>query len=161
MPLKSRALTILSNSASRSKNVGRAIGKVLVSGDVVTLDGDLGAGKTVLAKGIAKGLGLKDADQALTSSTFVLINEYEAEKQKIYHMDWYRLDKLLRDDESTVLECFASDAISLVEWPQRAKQWLPKDRIEIKIKHLGLNKREIRVMGFGVKKDFPGKISLQ
>ena len=138
-------IRIKTNSAAETRRVGEKIGKLLKAGDVVALEGPLGAGKTTLAKGIAKGLGVKD-DREVVSPTFVLIHEYEA-RERIYHMDWYRLSKVEGQDRLLAEECFNSRGITLVEWADRGKNILPKGRIQIALKYKGLEKRVIEISG--------------
>jgi len=119
---------------------------MLKAGDVVALKGELGAGKTTLVKGIAVGLGCAEED--VLSPTFVLINEYQG-REKVYHMDWYRLDSLGAQDAALAEECFAARAVSLVEWADRGQDVLPPGAIEIKLEHRGQNRRLIEVTARG------------
>ena len=111
----------------------------------MALEGPLGAGKTTLVKGIAEGLGVKDKKEVV-SPTFVLIHDYEA-RERIYHMDWYRLSKVKGQDRLLAEECFNSKGITLVEWADRGKTILPKGRIRIVLKYKGLEKRTIEISG--------------
>lgn len=133
-------MEILSKSAAQTKKIGARIGRALKTGDVVALTGDLGAGKTTLVKGIAAGLGVKEKDVA--SPTFVLIHEYEGRK-KIYHIDWYRLKEISSTDRLLAEDCFNADAITLVEWADRALDLLPKHAIRVELKHKGESERLI------------------
>ncbi len=136
--------TFVSCSVAETKKIGRAIGERLVSGDVVALVGDLSAGKTTLVKGLVKGLGAPNPEREIVSPTFVLIREYEG-RCHVYHMDWYRLGCVTGNDKRQVLDCFAQDAVSLVEWADKARPLLPKNRWEIKLQHAGKEKRSISV----------------
>ena len=133
------------NSAEETRKVGENIGKCLKPGDVVALEGPLGAGKTTLIKGIAKGLGVKDK-KAVVSPTFVLVHEYEA-RERIYHMDWYRLSKVEGQDRLQAEEYFNSKGITLVEWADRGKEIFPKGHIRILLRYNGPEKRIIEVHG--------------
>ncbi len=133
------------HSAAETQGVGEKIGECLKAGDVVALEGPLGSGKTTLIKGIAKGLGVKD-EKEVVSPTFVLIHEYEA-RQKVYHMDWYRLPKIEGQDRLMAEECFNSDAVTLVEWADRGKNIFPKHSIQIILKYSGPDKRTIEIRG--------------
>lgn len=135
-------LKIISPSAGSTKAIGRSIGRSLLAGHVVCLSGELGAGKTTLVKGIAEGLGAKSSD--VGSPTFVLTHEYKG-REKIYHLDWYRLDRLEGDDAAEAAERLNDAAVSLVEWPERGKTVLPKQRIEILLKHAGGDKRTLSI----------------
>lgn len=108
---------------------------------VVLLIGNLGAGKTTLAKGIVKGLGAAQPDE-VSSPTFTLIHEYSP---SVYHIDLYRLD---REDQVATLgldEIFDRDAVVLIEWGERFPRVMPADRIEIRLRATGENSREIEV----------------
>lgn len=142
----------LSHSAKGTKDIGRKIGRFLRNGDVVALFGDLGAGKTTLVKGIAKGLGVKK-ESRVASPTFVLIHEYKG-RHKIFHMDWYRLDSLKGFDRELAEECFASQAITLIEWADRGKKILPKEYLRIDLEHSGPRVRRIRLSARGHYQNF-------
>jgi tRNA threonylcarbamoyladenosine biosynthesis protein TsaE len=108
---------------------------------VVLLIGNLGAGKTTLAKGIVKGLGAAQPDE-VSSPTFTLIHEYSP---SVYHIDLYRLD---REDQVATLgldEIFDRNAVVLIEWGERFPRVMPADRIEIRLRATGENSREIEV----------------
>lgn len=131
------------SSPGETQGIGKRIGRLLKAGDVVALEGVLGAGKTTLVKGIAQGLEVKDKAEVV-SPTFVLIHEYEA-REKIYHMDWYRLAKVEGQDELLAQECFDSRAVTLVEWADRGRNILPKNHIRICLKYRGPEKRIIEI----------------
>jgi tRNA threonylcarbamoyladenosine biosynthesis protein TsaE len=109
----------------------------------VLLIGNLGAGKTTLAKGIAKGLGAADPDQ-VSSPTFTLIHEY-GKLPKVYHVDLYRLDRVGEVAALGLEELFEKDAVVLVEWGERFPQIMPAERIEIRIEAGDGDQREITV----------------
>ncbi len=136
-------------SPAQTKQIGLRVGRLLGKGSVVALIGDLGSGKTTFVKGLAKGLGVKD-EKKIVSPTFVLIQEYQG-KQKIYHMDWYRLDTVKGSDAASAMECFESDAVSLVEWADRGKAMLPKEHLRITFKHKTPTSREIVIQPLGIK----------
>jgi tRNA threonylcarbamoyladenosine biosynthesis protein TsaE len=112
----------------------------LKSGDIVFLKGDLGAGKTVFAKGIAKALKVGEAN--VVSPTFVLMNYYEG-KLPIYHFDLYRLEK--PEELKTVQfdEYFYGDGICLIEWPERLGNLAPKEHWLVELTHTTENERQI------------------
>jgi tRNA threonylcarbamoyladenosine biosynthesis protein TsaE len=108
---------------------------------VVLLSGNLGAGKTTLAKGIVKGLGAAQPDE-VSSPTFTLIHEYSP---GVYHIDLYRLD---REEQVATLgldEIFDRTAVVLIEWGERFERLMPEERIEIRLRATGENSREIEV----------------
>ena len=113
---------------------------------VILLIGNLGAGKTTLAKGIVKGLGAAQPDE-VSSPTFTLIHEYSA---SVYHIDLYRLD---REDQVATLgldEIFDRTAVVLIEWGERFPRLMPKERTEIYLRTTGDDSREIEVVGCGL-----------
>jgi tRNA threonylcarbamoyladenosine biosynthesis protein TsaE len=109
---------------------------------VVLLIGDLGAGKTTLAKGIAKGRGAAEPDE-VSSPTFTLIHEYGG---KVYHVDLYRLDEPREVATLGLEELFERDALALIEWGERFPQLLPAERTEIRIRALENEEREFEVI---------------
>ena len=131
----------ITNSAEETIALGREIARELRSHAVVLLIGNLGAGKTTLAKGIVSGLGLADVDE-VTSPTFTLIHEYG--DGRLYHIDLYRLDTAPQVAGLGLDEILARDAIVLIEWGERFLELLPKERIEIRLRAVG-EAREIFV----------------
>jgi tRNA threonylcarbamoyladenosine biosynthesis protein TsaE len=107
------------------------------------LIGNLGAGKTTLAKGIAKGLGAADPDQ-VSSPTFTLIHEY-GQLPKVYHVDLYRLDHAREVAALGLEELFEKESVVLIEWGERFPQIMPPERIEIRIEAGDGDQREITV----------------
>lgn len=142
-------LQLKSASAMETQNIGRLLGEHLVGGDVVLLEGELGAGKTTLAQGLARGLGVPPTT-AITSPTFTILHEYEG-KMKLFHFDWYRLPVVQGEDEEESLECLGDkDAVCVIEWPERGRRLLPENAITVHLDHKGLSERQIRI-------DAPGK----
>jgi tRNA threonylcarbamoyladenosine biosynthesis protein TsaE len=128
--------------------LGERLARTLPLGATVLLIGDLGAGKTTLAKGIVQGLGAATADE-VSSPTFTLIHEYGS-PAAVYHVDLYRLESA-RDAATLGLdELFDSPALVIVEWGERFPELMPRDRIEIRLRALGDDQREIDVMGGGL-----------
>lgn len=119
------------------ERLGREIGR-----GVVLLIGNLGAGKTTLAKGIAQGLGAAPADE-VSSPTFTLIHEYGG--GRVYHIDLYRLDEPRQVETLGLEELFDRDALVLIEWGERFPELLPAGRTEIRIRALPDDSREIVV----------------
>ena len=121
--------------------LGEKLAAELPAKAVVLLIGNLGAGKTTLAKGIVKGLGAAQPDE-VSSPTFTLIHEYSP---SVYHIDLYRLD---REDQVATLgldEIFDRNAVVLIEWGERFERLMPEDRIEIRLRAIEENSREIEV----------------
>jgi tRNA threonylcarbamoyladenosine biosynthesis protein TsaE len=111
--------------------LGEALGKVVVPGDVVGLAGDLGAGKTVLVKGLARGLGLAEAD--VTSPTFTLVQRYEGGRIPLVHADLYRIESEDELDEIGLWELAGEETVCAVEWIDRAPGAVAADRLELRV----------------------------
>lgn len=118
------------NNLEETEKFGLFLGENLRPGDVVCLNGDLGAGKTTLTKSIAKGLGI---DDYVTSPTFTIVNEYYG-KTDLYHIDTYRLDDMVDVDYLGFDEYFYSDGVTIVEWAEKIRDALPEEYMEINIK---------------------------
>lgn len=120
---------INTSSPEETARVGKSLGAILRAGDVICLNGDLGAGKTCFAQGVACGL---EVDGPVTSPTFTLINEYQG-RLPLYHMDVYRLADSLEMEDLGYEEYFYGDGVTLVEWAERVKELLPEERLDITI----------------------------
>ena len=147
---KKKAYSWRSNSALETKKIGKTIAGLLMPGDVVALRGALGAGKTTLVQGIARGLGVS-SKEVVSSPTFVVIHQHEG-KWTVYHLDWYRLDKVEGVDAAFAEECFHAGGVTLVEWPERGKNILPKNHIQIEILHAGPSVRRLSLAWKGARK---------
>ena len=123
--------------------LGRSLAARLPRHSVVLLIGNLGAGKTTLAKGIIEGLGAADPDE-VSSPTFTLIHEYGG--GRVFHIDLYRIDELRELRSLGLDELLDRDAVVLVEWGERFPQVWPADRIEIRLSADG-DEREITISG--------------
>lgn len=114
--------------------------KLLRGGDIIYLQGNLGAGKTVFTKGMAKALGV--SEKKVVSPTFVLMNYY-AGKMPIYHFDLYRLENPEELKSLAFDEYFYGEGISIVEWPERLGAFAPKEYWLVEFKHQGEQERQI------------------
>ena len=123
-------MKVMSKSVKETMGTGAKFAKGLKRGDCVALIGDLGTGKTVFTKGIARGLGVKNA-RYVNSPTFVIIKEYEG-KFPLYHFDLYRLDRHSGFDDMNYEEYFNGDGVTVIEWADKIKELLPKKYIEVK-----------------------------
>lgn len=132
-----------SKSVEETIALGNEFAKKLVPGDVVCLEGDLGAGKTHFVKGMASFFGI-DQDK-VSSPTFTLINEYPSEIP-LYHFDCYRLKNEQEALEIGIEEYLYGDGVSVIEWPSKIKSIIPEDSIQIEIKHIGKSKRSIVIL---------------
>ncbi|MDD3375666.1 MAG: tRNA (adenosine(37)-N6)-threonylcarbamoyltransferase complex ATPase subunit type 1 TsaE [Candidatus Omnitrophica bacterium] len=135
----------LSESVKKTEQLGKILAKNLKPGDIVCLFGELGSGKTVLAKGIAQGLRIKKKD--IHSPTFTLMNIYPGPKVPIYHFDLYRIKKPKEIEAIGYEDFFYGEGISVVEWADRLGPLLPKAYLSIKLEHKSEDERFITVMG--------------
>lgn len=133
----------VSKSIDETIQFGAALAKKLKKGDCVALIGDLGSGKTVFTKGIAKGLGVRGVHY-VNSPTFVIIKEYKG-KIPLYHFDLYRLDHYTTFDEMNYTEYFYGDGVTVIEWADKIRELLPKKYIEVGFAVMGENKRKIEI----------------
>jgi tRNA threonylcarbamoyladenosine biosynthesis protein TsaE len=122
--------------------LGRRIARDLPARAAVLLIGNLGAGKTTLAKGIVHGLGAADPDE-VSSPTFTLIHEFGG--GRVYHIDLYRLDEPREIATLGLDEIFDHEAVVLIEWGERFPQLMPQQRVEIRIDPLPSGERDILV----------------
>ena len=137
--MKSR--TFHTASEEQTIALGEQLARELPSKGVVLLIGNLGAGKTTLAKGIVKGLGAATPDD-VSSPTFTLIHEYSP---SVYHIDLYRLDTAEQVATLGLNEIFDRRAVVLIEWGERFPELMPEQRVEIRLHANGENSREIEL----------------
>jgi tRNA threonylcarbamoyladenosine biosynthesis protein TsaE len=130
-------------SEQETVELGERLAGGLYPGAVVLLTGKLGAGKTTLAKGIARGLGAAEPDE-VSSPTFTLIHEY-GDPPRVYHVDLYRLDEAREAETLGLEELFEREAVVLVEWGERFPSLIPARRVEISIRRVEGDEREIEV----------------
>ena len=133
-------LNLCSESAEQTHQLGVQLGQLFVAGCLVLLEGDLGAGKTCLATGIARGLGVDDATP-ITSPTYTLLNSYFG-RLPLYHFDLYRLADGEELDELGFDEYFHADGVALVEWPERHAE-LADSGLTIHLGYVGESSREL------------------
>ncbi len=131
----------ITNSQEETFDVGYELGKKAKKGDIFGLIGDLGTGKTILAKGIAKGLGI---NEEITSPTFTLLEVYEA-AIPLYHFDLYRISDDSELENLFFEEYWYGDGVSVIEWAERAMKRLPNDIFIIKLEYTGKNRRKITI----------------
>jgi tRNA threonylcarbamoyladenosine biosynthesis protein TsaE len=134
------------NSEEETIALGRRLANELPVRGVVLLIGNLGAGKTTLAKGIAEGLGAAARDE-VSSPTYTLIHEY-GDPVRVYHIDLYRLDEARQAVAIGLEELFERDALVLIEWGERFPELMPAERTEIRLRRTGGDTRQIEVNYF-------------
>jgi tRNA threonylcarbamoyladenosine biosynthesis protein TsaE len=134
--------TYRTTSEEETVALGERLARDLPARGVVLLTGNLGAGKTMLAKGIVSGLGAAPAEE-VSSPTFTLIHEYG--NGRVYHVDLYRLEEPRELATLGLEELFDRDALVLIEWGERFGRFLPAERTEIRIRAVDRDEREIEV----------------
>ncbi len=141
--------TFITRSEDETIALGRQIAAGLRAPALVLLIGELGSGKTTLAKGIINGLGAA-AVEDVCSPTFTLIHEY-GERPKVYHIDLYRLDRAPEIETLGLEDIWERPAVVLIEWGEKFAPQLPSERLEIHLEHAGEHERRITIAG-----DTPG-----
>ncbi len=119
--------SLVTSDPEQTRAIGRALGAAAMPGTVLALRGELGAGKTQLAKGVAEGLGVRTT---VNSPTFVLMNEHQG-RLRLYHVDAYRLGDPEEALAAGLLDDREIDGVSVIEWADRLDGWLPTDRLDI------------------------------
>jgi tRNA threonylcarbamoyladenosine biosynthesis protein TsaE len=130
-----------STDESGTLDIAFSFGRTLAPGTVIALNGELGTGKTVFTRGVAKALNV---DEKVTSPTFTLINEYSGDIP-VYHMDFYRLNNEKEILDLGVEDYFYGDGICLVEWAEKLGEAFPAEAVSIEIKHVDNNRRTITI----------------
>jgi tRNA threonylcarbamoyladenosine biosynthesis protein TsaE len=134
-------------STEAMRGVGAAIGHALEAGDVIALIGDLGAGKTELVKGIARGLGADENE--VTSPTFTLIQSYRDGRLPLHHVDLYRLDEIEELRHVGLDDLYRDEAAVAVEWFDRFPTAAPKDYLEVRIAIVDETRRTVSLSAHG------------
>lgn len=131
-------LTINTLNERETQLLAERLASYLTPGMVITLEGELGVGKTTFTKGIARGLGI---NEIVTSPTFTIIKEYVSSEIPLYHIDAYRLEG--SDEDIGLEDYFYGDGISVIEWAQFIDDLLPDQYLEIMIEYIDGNSRNI------------------
>jgi len=148
--LDSHTIDFFSRSPEQTRSIGMRLGGALQAGDVVCLQGNLGAGKTTFVQGIAKGWGSLDS---VSSPTFIIVNVYRrADQSQLFHMDAYRLDSTSEAEELD-LDSMLSQGPLLIEWPERLNGLVPNERLWIQLEHIDEEEREMKFKSSGQRYD--------
>lgn len=140
-------MEIISGSFKETIKIGKAIAKHLKPQDIICLSGELGSGKTVLAKGIAAGLGIEAFN--VTSSSFILIREHLKGRLPFYHFDLYRLKAAQDISILGYEEYFYGNGVSVIEWPERLGCLMPKEYLKVELIYRGEFKRGLKFHAAG------------
>jgi tRNA threonylcarbamoyladenosine biosynthesis protein TsaE len=138
----SGAEVLETGSAEETEALGARLAELLGPGDVVLLEGDLGAGKTTLIRGACRALGVREP---VTSPTFTIGRRYEGGRLPVSHLDLYRLADLEGEDPALLDDYLAADAVAFVEWPQAGAARLGRPAIVVRLAHEAEERRRIEV----------------
>lgn len=148
--LDEHSLDFISRSPEQTRRIGMRLGGLLAAGDLVCLQGELGAGKTTLAQGMAQGWGALDS---VSSPTFVLVNVYRrAGDGQFFHMDAYRIESAPEGEELDLITMLGEGPL-LVEWAERLESILPAERMWIQLEHVSEEHRQMRFAACGERYD--------
>ena len=139
---------MIAHSVEETRAFGARLASQLRPGDALLLMGDMGAGKSELTRGIARGLGVTGY---VTSPTFTILQVYDTGRLPLYHFDWYRLSGADELYELSMDEYLYGDGVAVVEWPSQAEEAIPETHLEVTLCPLSEGEREImlrRVGGF-------------
>ena len=142
-------MVIETRSPEETFETGRKLGEKAVPGQVFTLKGDLGVGKTVFTQGLAKGLGI---EEPVNSPTFTIVQVYEEGRLPFYHFDVYRIGDVEEMDEVGYDDYIMGDGVSLIEWADLIEEILPEKRTEVRIEkdlEQGFDYRKITIRELG------------
>lgn len=140
-----QTLDFISHSQAQTRRLGARLGELLIGGEVVALQGELGAGKTRWAQGMAQGLRV---DVHATSPTFTLVNEYHG-RLSLYHVDLYRINQAAEALAFGLEDYLYGDGVCVIEWAERVIEILPPDRLWITFHYLDDTKRRITMRADG------------
>jgi tRNA threonylcarbamoyladenosine biosynthesis protein TsaE len=143
-------MDFFSRSPEQTRRLGVRLGGALQAGDLICLQGDLGAGKTTFVQGIAQGWGSMDS---VSSPTFILVNMYRrADGEQLFHMDAYRLDSTPEAEELD-LDAMLAESALIVEWPERMAGLIPAERLWINLEHITDEERDMKFNSNGRRYD--------
>jgi tRNA threonylcarbamoyladenosine biosynthesis protein TsaE len=148
--LDSHTLDFFTRSPEQTRRIGMRLGGQLKAGDVICLQGDLGAGKTTFAQGLAQGWGSLDS---VSSPTFILVNVYRrANGAQLFHLDAYRLASIPEAEELD-LDSMMTEGALIIEWPERLGALIPEERLLIQLDHIAEEHRQMRIHARGKRYD--------
>ena len=137
-------MEFISKSEKDTIKLAKKFEKKLKGGEVVVLNGDLGAGKTTFTKALCKALNVKEN---VTSPTFTLMNIYTSGRLPLYHFDMYRIEDESEAEELGLNDYFYSNGVCMIEWAENIKHILPKNLITLNIEKIGETSRKFEILG--------------
>lgn len=148
--LDTHMIEFFSRSPEQTRRIGMRLGGLLKTGDVICLQGDLGAGKTTFTQGLAQGWGSLDF---VSSPTFILVNQYRrADGGILFHLDAYRLDSVPEAEELDLDSMLAEGAL-IIEWPERLGELIPEEHLHIQLEHISEEHRQMNFHARGKRYD--------
>jgi tRNA threonylcarbamoyladenosine biosynthesis protein TsaE len=146
MPARA-SLEIATGSAAETRRAGERLGRVLAAGDVVLLDGELGAGKTCFVQGVARGLGVP-RERRVASPTFTLINQHPG-RVPLYHVDLYRIGDPGELEEIGIRDYLGGEGVAVIEWAERLGALSPRERVDVRFEITGETERRLSARAVG------------
>jgi tRNA threonylcarbamoyladenosine biosynthesis protein TsaE len=148
--LDAHMMDFFSRSPEQTRRIGVRLGGALQPGDVICLQGDLGAGKTTFVQGIAQGWGSQDS---VSSPTFIIVNVYRrGDEARLFHMDAYRLDSTPEAEELDLDSMLAQGPL-IIEWPERMDGLVPAERLWVNLEHIDEDERQMKFRASGQRYD--------
>lgn len=142
-----KQLKIITHGPEETQALGRRLGEVMRGGELVLMEGDLGAGKTCMTQGIAWGL---DVNEHARSPTFVLVSEYEG-RHTLFHADLYRVDDPLEAEDLGLDETYGNGGVCVVEWAEKADYIFPEDHLRVVFRVTGPEERVVELRAGGAR----------
>ena len=143
-------MDFFSRSPEHTRRLGERLGAALQTGDIICLQGDLGAGKTTFVQGVAKGWGSVDS---VSSPTFIIVNMYrDGGQRRLFHMDAYRLDSTPEAEELDFDTMLAQGPL-IIEWPDRIDRLVPAEHLWVTFEHMDAEEREMKFRSHGERYD--------
>lgn len=139
-------IMLQTHSPEETRALGQRLADQLRAGDVLLLEGELGAGKSELTRGIARGLGIRGY---VTSPSFTILQVHEGGRLPLYHFDWYRLSGAEELYELSMDEYLYADGVAVVEWPEKAEEAIPENHLTIEIRASGESDRQLTLLPAG------------
>lgn len=143
------AMQYMSYSPIETESLGEQLGRLLDEGGIVCLYGDLGSGKTVFTKGLARGLGVPP-EAVVRSPSFIFIQRY-AGRMPVYHADLYRLEGVQEVDGIGLRDILGGDGVAVIEWAEKLEASLPAERLDVTLQHLDEDTRVITLEAEGAR----------
>ncbi|HZQ05179.1 MAG TPA: tRNA (adenosine(37)-N6)-threonylcarbamoyltransferase complex ATPase subunit type 1 TsaE [Anaerolineae bacterium] len=147
-PTITRTLEIISESVEQTQALGARLGTLARSGDVIALQGELGAGKTNFVQGLARGLGITED---VNSPTFILANEYLSGRLPLYHIDVYRIENAEEAEGFGLDDYLNGEGVTVIEWADRIRDALPHDVLWIELEYVDEQQRRICITPLGTR----------